>query len=75
MRNPNRIPQVLNRIGRLWQRNPDLRLMQLLSNVMSPRLDPDRVGLVQDPYAIEDDDVLAALDEYEARLAAVNPPR
>lgn len=32
MRNPNRIPEVLQEIALYWQKHPDLRLGQLLGN-------------------------------------------
>ncbi len=32
MRDPKRIPDILNLIGRLWVENPDLRIGQLLHN-------------------------------------------
>ena len=33
MRNPNRIPKILRRLQDIWERNPDLRLGQLIGNV------------------------------------------
>jgi uncharacterized protein YihD (DUF1040 family) len=33
MRNPNRIDNVLNEIKRIWKKNPNLRLLQLLLNI------------------------------------------
>ena len=45
MRNPNRIKKVLSLIEAIWTTNPDLRLMQLLGNVL-PR---------SDNYYMEDD--------------------
>lgn len=74
MRDPNRIPKILNAIGRIWQMHPDMRLFQLLSNVMSPTLDPGRAGLTADPYHIEDDAVYERLRAYAERVCAVNPP-
>lgn len=31
-RDPNRIPRILKEIERIWTKNPDLRLSQLISN-------------------------------------------
>jgi uncharacterized protein YihD (DUF1040 family) len=35
MRDPNRIPEMLQALGLVWMRNPDLRLTQLVSNAAS----------------------------------------
>lgn len=32
MRDPNRIPVILAALGELWQKSPDLRLGQIISN-------------------------------------------
>ena len=34
MRDPNRIPEVLAALEKAWKANPELRLGQLLSNLM-----------------------------------------
>ena len=34
MRNPKRIKLILEKIEQIWTKNPDLRLIQLLSNVL-----------------------------------------
>lgn len=49
MRDPERIPEVLKEIGRMWVYYPDLRLGQLICNVC-----PD----MRDPYYIEDDELV-----------------
>ena len=33
MRNPDRIPKILNEIQKIWQQYPDLRLGQLILNL------------------------------------------
>ena len=33
MRNPDRIDEILKLISKIWHKNPDLRLLQLLLNV------------------------------------------
>ena len=56
MRDVNRIDVVLNEIKNIWKKYPDLRLGQLICNV------------VRDPalYYIEDDKLIEALKElYE----------
>lgn len=34
MRNPNRIPIILNQLEELWKEHPDMRLGQLLVNIV-----------------------------------------
>lgn len=51
MRDPNRIPHILDKIKKLWEKNPDLRLGQLIINA---------TGI--DPYYIEDDALVQALE-------------
>jgi len=54
MRDPDRIDVVITNIVNIWEKNSDLRLGQLLLNV------------VRDPmlYYIEDNDLVKALNEY-----------
>lgn len=54
MRDPKRIDVVLEKIRKAWKKYPDLRLMQLLLNVLGDG----------DHYHLEEDELLAALDEY-----------
>ena len=35
MRDPARIPRILEKLGRLWAVHPDMRLGQLIENVMA----------------------------------------
>jgi uncharacterized protein YihD (DUF1040 family) len=58
MREKDRINRILNNIEELWIANPDLRLMQLLMNVLE---------LNQDPYYVEDDILEKKLKEYSNR--------
>lgn len=48
MRDPDRIGEMLCDLGALWERDPDLRLHQLLSNLMRAEL-PD-----VDLHSVED---------------------
>ena len=52
MRDPNRIPNILSELGRLWESFPDLRLGQLILNfgVNDPAL-----------YYIEDDELISLM--------------
>jgi len=54
MRDPERIPKVLKQIEDLWKRFPDLRLGQLIVNILDgPAL-----------YYLEDEDVIKNLYEF-----------
>ena len=57
MRDPERIPIVLKRLGEVWEQRPDWRLCQLIVNVTSI-----------DPFYIEDEDLMRYLDELENRF-------
>jgi hypothetical protein len=50
-----RIPEVLEAIRAVWEKNPDLRLLQLLVNTMDARPNP--------LFTVEDDVLLARLRE------------
>lgn len=53
-RDKKRIPEVLDLIKSIWEKDPDLRLMQLLGNLF--RYDFD-------PYYVEDDELVKKLKE------------
>ena len=55
MRDPKRIPVVLEAIRVEWEKNPDLRLMQLLVNTLDARPSP--------LFPVEDDVLLAKLQK------------
>lgn len=63
MRNPERIDKVLQDIGAIWHKYPDMRLGQLIGNVLEgPSL-----------YYVEDDGLVNALkDTYDGAEEAVN---
>ena len=50
MRDPNRIPRVLNLLGKVWAEVPDWRLGQLIENIARD------MGW-NDAYYMEDDDL------------------
>ena len=53
MRNKNRIPQILKRIQHIWERNLDLRLGQLICNIIDPKY----------LYEIEDEKLLELMEK------------
>ncbi|MBX9901383.1 MAG: hypothetical protein K2Y28_11435 [Burkholderiaceae bacterium] len=66
MRDPNRIPVVLDALRRVWERQPDLRLGQLI--VIATR--PDEPCLKV--FNIEEAELLAGLSEYENQLPSID---
>ena len=54
MRPVDRIPNILDRVGKIWEKYPDLRLGQLLLNCFSDPL----------LYYIEDDKLIESLESY-----------
>ena len=73
MRDPNRIPEMVDVLQKLWEKYPDQRLGQLLINAAS---------LVEGPspewpdtlFQIEDDAMLRGLLRFEEDPPS-NPPR
>lgn len=59
-RDPKRIDEVLNRLKRLWKIYPDLRLGQLMVNI---------VGVDQDMFYLEDQDFVNAIEDYQKQLS------
>lgn len=77
MRNPDRIPQMLEALGDFWKKNPDLRLGQLLSNAVE-RARPDirehedwSDRLRSAIFNIEDDELIRAIDPMPPRKHAL----
>ena len=55
MRDPKRIRPLLDELAMLWERNPDLRLGQIVSGATKHYAEP---GKTTDPYAYEDEDLM-----------------
>ena len=55
-RDPKRIKKILKKIEQIWEKAPDLRLMQLLFNVVG-----EDIG-----YYIEDDELITELERAYA---------
>lgn len=62
-RDPSRIPKVLERIQQIWERNPDLRLAQIVVNAakMVEHEDVTQSRL----FNLEDDKLLEGIDKLE----------
>lgn len=59
MRDPDRIPVVLEQIERIWKHHPDWRLGQLVSN-LAAWADPARDAV----WDIEDDVLVAEIERH-----------
>ena len=55
MRSVDRIPNILDRLGKIWEKYPDLRLGQLIANVISD----DSVL-----YMLEDEELVRSLEDF-----------
>lgn len=55
MRDPARIDRILELVEKLWHDSPDLRLTQLIMNVLY---------MSSDPYYVEDDRLEEALKSF-----------
>ena len=66
MRNPNRIKEVCNRLAAAWEKYPDWRLGQLLSNA------EDRYRQENNTYFplfyIEDEEMISYIEKYVNRV-------
>lgn len=55
MRNPGRIDVMLERLRDVWERNPDLRLGQIVCNA-------GQYGLTMPIYHVEDEELMTAIE-------------
>lgn len=60
MRDPERIDEILNELREVWTANPDLRLGQLIVNVVNPKESSQEVFYVED-------------EEFRSRLRKLRP--
>lgn len=61
MRDPKRIPVILEELGKIWAVVPDERFWQFLMNLSG------RIGIDRDPWFIEDDEALKQLHTLRER--------
>ena len=69
MRDPNRIPIILQQIEKEWKKNPDIRFGQVLSTILDIKplyVEEDIVGFTSkiDPYYLEDREFLKLFKKY-----------
>ena len=69
MRDPNRIPAILNELSVLWQKMPDMRLCQLLHYVQGEIAKHEHRDSNGDLFDLEDRLVLEALTEMNKEEA------
>ncbi len=55
MRDPARIDRILELVEKVWRAHPDLRLTQLIMNVLN---------MNSDPYYVEDDKLESVLKSF-----------
>jgi len=66
MRDPDRINIVLEKIRRLWLHDPDIRLGQLLINLVEPK------SPCPELFYLEEKELLRKLDAYSRKNLAGN---
>jgi uncharacterized protein YihD (DUF1040 family) len=71
MRDPNRIARILEKLQKIWQSTPDLRLGQLLVNLTGEHLYTDLIWHLI--WHFEDDRLEERLDRY-LQTGSFNPP-
>lgn len=62
MRDPERIPEILNRLRTVWEKHPDLRLGQLIENVF-PNTDFDQIS----GRHLECEEYIRTIEDYYAQ--------
>ena len=56
MRDPKRISQILKKLQKVWEKNPELRLAQLIENAF--------LYSGKDVYYVEDEDLIKKIEEF-----------
>jgi hypothetical protein len=64
MRDPKRIPEILNELKGIWSTIPDLRLGQLIGNVMTDSMDF---------YYMEDEELIKILRDHYSEVKYIEP--
>jgi len=65
MRDPNRIPEILKELGKVWSKYPDLRLGQLIINLSYVKRRNSGLNRENVIYYEEDEDFLEFLKSFE----------
>jgi hypothetical protein len=76
MKNPNRIPTILEKLRVFWESSPDLRLGQVVMTLTTGALrreTPPRTVVCSEVFYVEDDVVEAVLDQELAGLGLSVP--
>jgi len=64
MRDPNRIPLILEELGNFWTKHPDLRLGQILVIMNTSSRDKRELPHDNDVFNLEDDEFLSHLKDF-----------
>ena len=65
MRDPNRIPEILKELEKIWSKYPDLRLGQLIINLSYVKRRNSGLNRENVIYYEEDEDFLEFLKSFE----------
>jgi hypothetical protein len=65
MRDPNRIDRIIEKLSALWKTQPDMRLGQLLVNVIRPSQPCPQVFGVEDTFTEKQLDLYPSGERYE----------
>ena len=67
MRDKNRIRPFCERLAEAWERCPDMRFGQFVSNVYAQQ--------IRDPFFIEDDESIHLIERMADRFSPYYPPK
>jgi hypothetical protein len=73
MRDPKRIPLILDELKGIWGAFPDLRLGQLISNVIGTQMLGDSIEVEQKFYYIEDEELINHFRNYLSEVKYIEP--
>jgi hypothetical protein len=70
MRDPERIDEILNLISQAWRSHPDMRLGQLVVNLLDPK--PNAIFYIEDDVLLERLHSLLSSGEWPTRQRGLN---
>jgi len=69
MRDPERIPRMLETIGKFWEKHPDLRLGQLMVLMAQYGVEDAKKDSCRSVFYVEDDELIRRLESMKAEQA------
>lgn len=73
MRDPKRIPEILDELKGIWGAFPDLRLGQLIINVIDSQMSGNSIEVDQSFYYIEDEKLIQHFRNYLSEVKYIEP--